>query len=237
MTWAEFKAAVKVLLTTDANRAGATSYVDALIRLGVIDLQHHIKAMRTGFVTTYTPDDMDTVGETSSGNMPGNVTVTSLTMVKTDHTCCRKPYVPYVGGWEHRADLTCQNATLKDNYWCVFDPYGETFSVYPQLEDGYEAQMIWDGVKKDWADDDAVLTSYTDERVALAVAEFVKARVAREVKNDLQMANSYSQSFNVLRQQLYLSFKGNGMADQSNSPMKGSSCSACAGTCEDVATS
>jgi hypothetical protein len=235
MTWAEFKAAVKVLLTTDANRAGATSYVDALIRLGITDLQHFIKAMRTGFITVYYPEDLDTAGETSFGNMPGAVTVTSMYMTKSGHTCCRVPYLPYPGGWEHRFDLTCQSAGLKDHNWSVFDPFGETFGVYPALEEGYEVEMVWDGVRLGWDDEDTMPTAYTDERVALAVAEFVKARVAREVKNDMNMAGSYQQSYNALRQQLYLYFGSIGITPQTTSPNSTSTCSACAGGCEDVA--
>lgn len=70
MTRAEFITAVKVLLTTDANRAGAVEFADALIDLGMIDLQSHIPAYRVGHTETYLPADLITDYFASKGTLP-----------------------------------------------------------------------------------------------------------------------------------------------------------------------
>lgn len=70
MTRAQFIAAVKVLLTTDANRAGAVEFADALIDLGMIDLQSHIDAYRVGHTEVYLPSDFITDHFASKGTLP-----------------------------------------------------------------------------------------------------------------------------------------------------------------------
>lgn len=70
MTRAEFISAVKILLTTDATRAGALEFADALIDLGMIDLQSHIPAYRVGHTDIYNPSDLISEYFASKGTLP-----------------------------------------------------------------------------------------------------------------------------------------------------------------------
>lgn len=235
MTWLEFQTAVKVFLTTDANRLGAVAYVNGLIRQGVLDLENYIQAFRSGFVDTFELADLDTVAELSTGTMPTGGKIIDLYRIKAGHTCCRVPYLPYPGGWENRYDLTCQNARLGEQYWFVISPWGDSFSVFPAIETGYEVEMTWDGVKLDFDDADTLPAVYEDEQAHLAVAEFVKARVAREVKNDLQMATSYRTDYYATRQQLYLRNKDRSTVGQQRKTADPDAvCSVCADGCESL---
>lgn len=235
MTWLEFKNAVKVYLTVDANRLGATAYVDGLIRQGVLDLQNFIQAFQSGFITKFGVNDLDVEAETSVGTMPHGAKIADLYLIRTGHTCCRAPYVPYPGGWDNRFDLTCQNARLGALPLFVLSPWADSFYVYPKIEAGYEVEMTWDGVKIAFADGDTLPAAYEDEQAHLAVAEFVKARVAREVKNDLQFKTSYQADYYGLRQLLYLRWKANtSYVMRRESPDQASNCSGCAGDCETV---
>lgn len=70
MTYAEFIAKVRGLLTVDANRKGAEELVTSLITLGILDLQHYIEAYRIGHKDTYEPGDFSTDWFASRGDLP-----------------------------------------------------------------------------------------------------------------------------------------------------------------------
>src|SRR5688572_25436807 len=70
MTRAEFVAKVKENLTSDANRAGATTYVNNLIDIGMIDLQHYIERYRLGHKDVYEASDFLDEEFASRGELP-----------------------------------------------------------------------------------------------------------------------------------------------------------------------
>jgi hypothetical protein len=74
----------------------------------------------------------------------------------------------------------------------AIDPLGYTFFVYPEVTEGWVLSLTWDGLKLDFQDGEE--TPFTEE-AAGAVAEYVKAKIAREVDRDIGLHDSYMRSF------------------------------------------
>lgn len=81
------------------------------------------------------------------------------------------------------------------------DPEGYTFYVYPEITGCSLLSMFWNGVKVNFADGE--WTPF-DEPMAMAVAEYVKAKIAREINHDLDSHNSYMASYANSRSRLYI---------------------------------
>lgn len=70
MTYSEFLAKVRALLTQEVNRKGATEFAAELITQGIVSLIASVEAYRKGRVTTYLPGDLSVDRFTSVGNLP-----------------------------------------------------------------------------------------------------------------------------------------------------------------------
>jgi virulence-associated protein VagC len=92
--------------------------------------------------------------------------------------------------WANRHDLLC--GAPKGEYRISISPQGGTFYVYPQVTSTDKLEVFYDGVKKSFIDTDVVTF---DEPSLEVVADFVKAKIAREVDHDLAMHDSYWASF------------------------------------------
>lgn len=205
MTYLEFKTAVKVLLTVDANRLGAESYVDQMIRQAVLDVQYFVPFYQLDHATTYAPADMTSQGLASVGTLPGGAKLEDAWFVQTNEECCRFPMFPYP--WEKRYDLVCGSvcsSVCYEPYFLAIDPKGNNFYAYPALSDGYELVIYWDGLRLEFVDGDTVPF---DEAMVMAVAEFVSAKVARRVNHDLVEHDSYMKSYAIQRNHLYVETK------------------------------
>ena len=81
------------------------------------------------------------------------------------------------------------------------DKRGAEFCVFPRLSSDGEASVVveWEGEKADFATDDLVPF---DEDAASAVADYVRAKVEREVNRDLAQARDYERTWAATRQRL-----------------------------------
>jgi hypothetical protein len=244
MTWQEFYTSVYALLPSDARRlnVGVSSTIDEpwlrrLIRQAVGDLQRYIPAYTVGHESIFTPDDLLDEGSAQMGTIPSTEMSAAIRMmysVKEGHTCCRRPYQSYMGGWAHRFDLICGNVMTVSQGQVVIDPYGKQFLILPAIEEGYELDVWWDGIKINFTDSETVPF---DEQAANAVSLYCKAYIEREVKQSTDGFMLYMGkpgtpevgTYYYERQQLYLSHsRSSKLIETSQAPQLEGTCSACA---------
>lgn len=204
MTWLEFKTAVKEFLTVDADRLGGTTFVDKILRQGVLDIQHFIPFYQLDHATTYAPADVQDAGVASVGTLPADAKLEDAWFNQTTEECCRHPLFPY--NWRNRYDLICGSVgdRCQESYFLAVDPKAQNFYVFPALTDGYELVIYHDGIKLDFDDGDTVPF---DEPMALAVAEYVSAKCARRFDHSLVEHDSYMKTYALQRQKLFVGTK------------------------------
>lgn len=217
-TWKEFKELVRTLLTTDKDRLGlqdstdaqgrvVPGYISRLIGQAVLDLQEYIVGLRAGHEDTLQVSDFVPEGKASVGVVPAFGRIREATLIIPSETgSLEYPLKDYP--WDLRQELLTGQVDLFDNNGRIsISPDGASFLVYPALADGQTARLSWDGKKSDFADTDLVPFP---EEAALAVAEFVKGFVAREVDNDLAKFATYFHAregtYTKARKKLYLGF-------------------------------
>lgn len=201
-TWGTWCAAVKGFLTVDAARRGAEGFVDGMIRQAAIDLQTFLAVYRIGHETMYWPGDFVKEGYASKAVLPPQAEVKDAWLCDTS-AGVRYPMKDC--SWMSRVSLVTGNVPLNDrNGRICIDSYGYTFYAYPAIEEPFALSLFWDGLKLDFKDDESVPF---DEPSALAAAEFVKGKLAREVDRDINMHNSYMQSYFLKRGDLYITAK------------------------------
>lgn len=205
-TWQEFCDGVKGLLTVDANRRGAEAFTTGMIRQGAIDLQDFIPAYRAGHEAIYLPADFVAQGNACIGTMPPQAQTQDVWLCNLD-TGLRVPVKDI--SWLDRMQMVGGQAPLNDqNGRVAFSPNGEQFYIYPVVMPPWCVSLFWDGLKLDFKDNELVPF---DEGAVMAVAEFVKGKLAREVDRDLTMYQSYFHplqgSYMLKRRNLYLTAK------------------------------
>ena len=239
MTWLQFKTAVKELITVDGTRQGITSYVDRMIKLGVIEVLSPVEHYTKGNITKYNlagPDGfqpLTTEGNSSLGQLPSearpqeayrffSTTAEVAATPSTDNEGCnRTPVVNYP--YSNRNDLICAHPLISNGASVIAIGKSGDFYIYPQLDRNEVLQIHWDGFTADHADSDTV--PY-DDPMAECVGEYVKAKVTREVDKDLKLFQSYYGTFQKKRQELYINSFGR-QAIRTNPPA-GSTSLACA---------
>ena len=199
-TWGQFVCAVNDLLTIDApgGRSGIDAYRTGLIRTAVIKLQNIIPTYRNGHETVYLPQDLVTEGRASLGVKVPGAAVEDAYLCATESRggsgkvgCVRFPLIPFE--WENRFQLINGEIQYGGDYgYIAMDPRGYKFYVWPECFDGWMLSLFWSGLKLDFKDDE--LTPF-DEDMVLAVADFVKGYIAREVERDIPMHDSYIRSY------------------------------------------
>lgn len=184
MTWAEFNTLTRTFLTVDSARQNIQTFINNMIRQVVIDLESFIPLYRAGHSTTLLPADVVPAGYASVGSLPSQSELLDAFYVQTaDANNDRKPLTPYP--WGNRGDLISGNTRISNcRYAMAIDPYGKQFTMYPALQEGYQVELFWDGLKLEFVDADTVPF---DEPFALATAKFVKAWINSEVDHDPSM--------------------------------------------------
>jgi hypothetical protein len=212
MTWAEFKAVVLELLSTDGTRMGAEDLVNRHIRAACLDLQHYIPYYTMGHDVVYEADDTVRHGEASLCTLQPTLRlhdtfiVTSGTDSETgDAVERRTPLDPYP--WKNRYDLVNGGVGLNDQRGKIsIEPRGSLFYVYPAIPDPVPDGETWqihtrmDGVLLDIEDTDNTLF---DEPAALAVSLWVKSYLARDVERDAGIHASYWAQYQAERKKLF----------------------------------
>ena len=120
MTWSEFKADVKTLLTVDANRLGTTSFTDRYIIGGTEAVLSHVPFYRSTNSTRYNNTapagikPLTTEGNASAGSLPNQANVIQAWVItdvdadasvtdSSDTECIRYPLIPY--SYSNKNDL------------------------------------------------------------------------------------------------------------------------------------
>jgi len=221
MTWAEFKTAVKELITVDGSRQGVTSYVDRMIRLGTVEVLSHVEHYSKGNITKYNlagvagHQPMTTEGNASLGQLPAEArpqeayrifyttAEDAATPATDDEGCNRTPLTNY--SYANRNDLICSHPLIHNGASVIAIGRGGDFYIYPQMDRNEVLEVHWDGFTASHSDTDTV--PY-DEPMAECVGEYVKAKITREVDKDLKLFESYYSTFQKKRQELYLNSFG-----------------------------
>ena len=220
MTWLDFKAAVRELLTVDSTRLNVQTFIDRQIRNGVVDIQSNIPFYRAGNVVTYSLNgaikDSEPLAEAekaSEGLLEGDIRVLDAYFIDGQYSydwqddlsesadsnseCSRRPIRQWP--WPNRHDMIC-GATIGYDLIAI-SPQGGKFYIYPQVTSTDKVEIFYNGLKKSFADTD--VTTF-DDSVVEAVANFVKSKICREVDRDLDLFQSYWASYLADRSRLYL---------------------------------
>lgn len=181
-TWSQLKADVDILLGEDANRLGFDSLKAAWTLQAILELQSVIPELRTGHETVYHGADFVGEGFASRAVLPPGKLLDGYFVVP-DATDVRKAarvqLTPHP--WEKRMELVHGTACANTSAFISIDPQAYTFWVYPYVGDCRVVSLFWDGIKSDFQDDD---DTPFDLQVAGAVAEYIKSKVAADIKND-----------------------------------------------------
>ena len=211
------------MLTVDANRSGISSYITRMIKGGVSDVLSHVPYYRKGYTTRYSPlsstpsgmTALTTAGNASKGNLPsGDAYVyeawiinyeasSGVTNTSADTDTNRTPVTNYP--YQHRLDLVSSHPTIVkgSTVMAIGDELG--FYIYPKLSDTQVLEITYEKQIPNHSDSDTVRY---DEQMVDTVGEYVKAKVTREVDQDLKLYQSYMQSYGKMRQELYLNSYG-----------------------------
>lgn len=212
--WSEFKALVRSLMPLESQRLGlqdvgtTPGYISLQINQAVIDLQNYIGAYRKNHEDIYLPSDLVTDGEASRGACPPGAILKEF-WIYNGVTRARYPAHPFP--FERRYELINGQVSIDDQHARIAtDDHGETFWVFPKIEGDLMLAVLWDGmgesggIKLEFKEDELVPF---EEDAAQAVADYVKANLAREVDKNLQDRESYQNSYLTKRKELHLRHK------------------------------
>lgn len=216
LTWAQFVAQVRIFLTVDSNRIGATDYVTELIKLGAVEVQDSLEFYRIGHTATWEADDVERDGFASSVELPSGAYLRELYHLKLGEACLERPLYWYP--YSNKRDLTCGMVSISRAFRFTTDPQGRKLWVYPAITPGYAIKLDYDGVRDDFADADLVPF---DKKVAKVVADFVMAEVARKVDGDLAASASYSASYRSGIRKLFIDTRDRLMESAGNDSKAG----------------
>lgn len=115
MTWAEFKAAVKDLLTVDANRMGTADFIEQHTRAACIDVMQAVDFYRGGFKTVLFDADFTALGSCSRTDMPdGKITKAHIVRIGAAAPDDYADDVAYSEGDLVLADRTVTDTSYRD---------------------------------------------------------------------------------------------------------------------------
>ena len=186
-------------------RHGIQTLIDRLMRAAVADLQRLIPYYQTDHVDLVSAATLTARGYCSAGVFPEGevnaVRVIKLNGATPDYANFRElTELPWASRWDAIAGSLAYPTS-----GILIDPRVREYLVLPALTSTEVLEISWLGIKRDFAD--AEETPF-DEDEADAVADYVKARIARQIDNDLQMAGSYENSYRSARKALYLRYQG-----------------------------
>lgn len=232
-TWLQFENKVDEFLDVHANRSGATTKKEALVRACVLRIQRFIPFYTQGHETIFGESDVVKDESASMGSLPARCQPKDAFYVETGDRCVRQPMSEYP--WKHRFDLVCgQVPTENCQFFISIDPVSRQFYTYPAIEEGRHVSLFWNGVKGEdtWFADGETVPF--DEPMAECVAEYVLSRFARDIDRDREKAVDHYAAFVDLLRQLYVDAKEKAaMAGYSSTP-EPLSCETTCTSCEQV---
>lgn len=216
-TWSGFQAAVRALVPIDYARLGSVpALIDLWTRICIIELQNLIPAYRANHETIFHASDFVLEGEACRATLPPQAKVKDAYLVVFDNcnscqtsptnntnTCKRFTLIDF--DWANRMALVHGRVPSNGGRAVIsFDPQSRTFYVYPGIKDCQVVSVFWEGLKVNFQPNE--LVPFT-EQTTLVIADYLKARLTREVDKDIPMSESYMASYQEGRSLCYLEAK------------------------------
>lgn len=210
MNYADYKTQVLEQLTVDAERRGLENFRAQQIRNSVVDLQRFIRGYRKGHTTTYQAADLLAVGCAMRGQMPDGAIPEAFWIVETavvtsppcGNTSARRNRLDYFD-WNRRFHLT-NYPNEPRLYAYSISPYSRDFLIHPLLNDETKLLLVWEGIKRDFADGDVVPWP---EDASEASAAYVKWKILLEVDKNPVLAREQFGVYSSKRLSLYRDFQ------------------------------
>jgi len=223
MKFSEFTQQVDTSLTVDADRRATSQFKDRQILNAIWDLQFYIKAYRSlgrtviPFETaerfkTCNVVDMSTLGPRKIEHVAvifrSEGCFDDIECYSYKIPCCKvldqEAYeMLYLGSYTTITDLM-DGTELVTGFAHFHDTLNNKLYSTPQLTINQSLEILWDSYQHTFTDDDE-MPWFQD--VVHAVSLWVKAHIAREVNEDLQMYSSYMAEYLQVRSQLFLQSK------------------------------
>ncbi len=210
MIYSEYVDLVLEQLTVDAGRRGLEDFRAQQIRNSVVDLQRFIRGYRKGHTTTYAAADLTQIGCAARGNVPEHAIPEALYIQST--TVLARPPCDTDAPVRNRLDMwpwvnrdhLSYAACDRRLYAYALSPYGNTFVIHPALNDETELLLVWEGIKRDFADGDTVPWP---ESASEASAAYVKWQINLQVDKNIPLVREYQALYNMKRLALYRDFQ------------------------------
>lgn len=199
MTWAEFTSIVREHLLENSTRLGVQKFIERHIKNAVRDIQHFVPFYQQGHETVFHADDLTRHGQASVGTMPEEAFPLTLEVQRISQRCRAQPVMQWP--IEHLRELICGNVTVGSGcrYWLAFDEHGKSFTVFPQIDEGYQIVLGWDGVRSTFDDDEEVPFN---EEVAYAAAEWVMWKLTPDVDKTPNNGAAHAAAYYTQRRKL-----------------------------------
>jgi hypothetical protein len=201
MTWSEFNTAVRVHLVAHNRRQGIQSLIDKLIVSGLWDLQAGIPMLKSRVSRVFTPGMLVAKGLAAQGRLPVGAVIEDVFTYETDSPGDIVPYTVMSGTFNEAMNLGAVDANA---HYFYYDPATGKFLVTPSpKEDLSNLRIVFVAKQVDFENTDEVPF---DDRVAEAVANYVMARLARQIDRDMAAAQSYAMSYRSDKRILFSEF-------------------------------
>jgi hypothetical protein len=190
MTWQAFRDKVLESLPVNNDREGIQDLLENLLRDCVIEMQNLCQQLRSGNATLIDETQVFTDNLANYGDLPDDAHISEAWILTPceptgdEETledfgpCERHKLEP--APWGNRFDLIC-NKNAQWNYRYAIDHYGRRFYSRPVLDENMRVLLIWDGLKRSFANLDVV--PYPVEMAGI-VAIYVEAQLARRIDKD-----------------------------------------------------
>lgn len=232
MTWKEFNEKVRVFLLVDSERKGrgVQEKIDSLIANAVRDLSTYVKELRDHQFLHYAgsnlvePDPID-LSSVNSEDLNVHKGIFSVPNARIKQIIVRRIptadnnqnishyFYPNRIPWEQRFKLIDSDNNEKTSGMPGRIAFGEgKFWIAPKVREDealylyYSGELSYTPIYKA-LDDERNRPVILDEMEAKAVSDYVKAELAKDVENDLQMYNAYMQMYQKERAQIYINRK------------------------------
>lgn len=202
MIWSAFKTAVENFMPGDAMRQNCADMIELQTRVAVRHLQRLIPFYQEGHITYFAYTDGTLTGSYAMSFVyPDSMVKPRPKELWVVTTVDSDPDYAYAAGeycerayaddypWKDRWDMRC---CPPNKYAVSWDTKGGGFWLFPALEEGYMAELHWDGLYSGWADDDEC---GMDEDEADAVADYIRSQIRMEVDRDPAAAAAFMTSW------------------------------------------
>lgn len=210
MIYSAYVAMVEEQLSVDAERRGLENFRAQQIRNSVVDLQRFIRGYRKGHTTTYQLADLVQVGCAMRGTLPDGAipeafwiqSTAAVTSPPCDVDAPVRNRLDFFN-WNDRDYLANTPCERRLYAYCI-SPYSRYFVIHPALNDETELLLVWEGLKRDFADADVVPWP---EDASEASAAYVKWRIILEIDKNPVLAREFFSIYSSKRLALFRDFQ------------------------------